>query len=94
MSATGVVTGARRRRRGHHRDRAERRVGGFGAMHVDATPPPTSADFHINEIHYDNVGTDTGEAIEIEGPAGADITGFTRRALQRQRRRALQHADR
>ena len=24
----------------------------------------------INEIHYDNTGTDTGEAIEIAGPAG------------------------
>ena len=52
------------------------------------------SDFHINEIHYDNLGTDAGEAIEIEGPAGADVTGFTRRALQRQRRRGVQHADR
>jgi len=31
----------------------------------------------INEIHYDNAGTDTGEAIEIAGPAGADLTGWT-----------------
>ncbi|HEY6179682.1 MAG TPA: Ig-like domain-containing protein, partial [Kofleriaceae bacterium] len=29
------------------------------------------------EIHYDNTGTDTGEAIEISGPAGADVTGWT-----------------
>ena len=28
------------------------------------------------EIHYDNVGTDTGEAIEVSGPAGADVTGW------------------
>src|SRR4051794_39043203 len=28
------------------------------------------------ELHYDNVGTDTGEAIEISGPAGADVTGW------------------
>jgi hypothetical protein len=27
----------------------------------------------INEIHYDNEGTDTGEAIEIFGPAGTDL---------------------
>lgn len=31
----------------------------------------------INEIHYDNVGTDSGEAIEIAGPAGTDLTGWS-----------------
>ncbi len=30
----------------------------------------------INEIHYDNVGTDTGEAIEIFGPANTDMTNW------------------
>lgn len=30
----------------------------------------------INEIHYDNDGTDTGEAIEIAGSAGTDLTGW------------------
>lgn len=30
----------------------------------------------INEIHYDNTGTDTGEAVEIAGPAGTDLTGW------------------
>ena len=30
----------------------------------------------INEIHYDNVGTDSGEAVEIAGPAGTDIGGW------------------
>jgi DNA/RNA endonuclease G (NUC1) len=44
---------------------------------VNEPPPPVDSDFHINEIHYDNAGTDTGEAIEIEGPAGADLTGFS-----------------
>jgi len=39
--------------------------------------PPGAGDFRFNEIHYDNLGTDTGEAIEIEGPAGADVTGFS-----------------
>src|SRR5258705_6094311 len=28
------------------------------------------------EIHYDNTGTDAGEAIEVSGPAGADVTGW------------------
>ena len=30
----------------------------------------------INEIHYDNTGKDTGEAIEIAGPAGTDLSGW------------------
>jgi predicted extracellular nuclease len=38
---------------------------------------PASAQVFINEIHYDNTGTDTGEAIEIAGPAGADLTGWS-----------------
>ncbi|WP_206244917.1 Calx-beta domain-containing protein [Novosphingobium terrae] len=37
---------------------------------------PTSVVF-INELHYDNVGTDIGEAIELAGPAGTDLTGWT-----------------
>ena len=31
----------------------------------------------INEIHYDNSGADTGEAIEVAGPAGTDLTGWS-----------------
>jgi hypothetical protein len=31
----------------------------------------------INEIHYDNTGTDAGEAIEIAGPAGTNLTGWS-----------------
>lgn len=31
----------------------------------------------VNEIHYDNVGTDAGEAVEIAGPAGTDLSGWT-----------------
>jgi hypothetical protein len=31
----------------------------------------------INEIHYDNTGTDTGEAVEVAGPAGTDLTGWS-----------------
>lgn len=31
----------------------------------------------INEIHYDNTGTDAGEAIEIAGPAGTDLAGWS-----------------
>lgn len=35
------------------------------------------ADVFINEFHYDNTGTDTGEFVEVAGPAGADLTGWT-----------------
>jgi len=31
----------------------------------------------INELHYDNSGGDTGEAIEIAGPAGTDLAGWS-----------------
>jgi hypothetical protein len=31
----------------------------------------------INEIHYDNVGTDTGESVEIAGAAGTSLTGYS-----------------
>ncbi len=31
----------------------------------------------INEIHYDNVGVDSGEAIEIAGPAGTNLSGWS-----------------
>jgi len=36
-----------------------------------------STSIFINEIHYDNSGTDTGEAVEIAGPAGTDLTGWS-----------------
>jgi hypothetical protein len=31
----------------------------------------------INEIHYENAGTDVGEFVEIAGPAGTDLAGWT-----------------
>lgn len=37
---------------------------------------PDSAVF-INELHYDNTGADVGEFIEVAGPAGTDLTGWT-----------------
>ncbi len=40
---------------------------------------PAAADSHIffSEIHYDNVGTDTGEAIEVTAPAEMDMSGWS-----------------
>jgi uncharacterized protein len=31
----------------------------------------------INEFHYDNTGTDAGEFVEIAGPAGTNLTGWS-----------------
>ena len=31
----------------------------------------------INEIHYDNTGGDIGEAIEVAGTAGTDLSGWS-----------------
>lgn len=47
-----------------------------GAGPVDP-PPPAGGDVHISEIHYDNDGADTGEAIEVVADAGTDLTGWT-----------------
>ncbi|WP_293990059.1 Calx-beta domain-containing protein [Sphingomonas sp.] len=41
----------------------------------DAPPPP--ANVYINEIHYDNASTDAGEAIEIAGVAGTDLSAYS-----------------
>lgn len=76
VSATGVVNALTV---GDAVIRATAANGVFGTatVHVTDPPPPPTGDFHFNEIHYDNVETDAGEAIEIEGPAGADLSGFS-----------------
>ena len=40
---------------------------------VGAAGPPV----FINEIHYDNTGSDVGEAVEVAGPAGTDLSGWS-----------------
>ena len=45
-----------------------------GAMHALLTAPPS---IRLSEVHYDNSGTDAGERIEVSGPAGASIEGYT-----------------
>ncbi|RPJ28367.1 MAG: ExeM/NucH family extracellular endonuclease [Chloroflexi bacterium] len=52
----------------------------FAARPVEAAPslfPNPSSTVFINEIHYDNAGTDAGESVEIAGPAGTDLTGWS-----------------
>ncbi len=46
-------------------------------LNDDAPPPQAPAEVFINEIHYDNSSTDVGEAVEIAGPAGTDLSGWT-----------------
>ncbi len=53
------------------------RVDGSAVLHVTAKPASTLPDIRFSEIHYDNTGTDANEAIEIEGPTGTDITGYS-----------------
>jgi hypothetical protein len=42
-----------------------------------AAPAAAQTAVFINEFHYDNTGTDSGESIEVAGPAGTDLTGWT-----------------
>ncbi len=38
---------------------------------------PLQAQVWINELHYDNDGADTGEAVEVAGAAGTNLAGWT-----------------
>ncbi|HZJ66237.1 MAG TPA: DNA/RNA non-specific endonuclease [Kofleriaceae bacterium] len=51
-------------------------VSGSASLHVNVATP-SFPDIRFTEIHYDNTGADVGEAIEIEGPAGTDLTGWS-----------------
>ena len=44
---------------------------------VEAAPPVGLPATRFSELHYDNDGVDAGEAIEIEGPAGTNLTGWS-----------------
>src|SRR5918992_122410 len=46
------------------------------ASMAPAPVPGASSTVFINEFHYDNASTDTGEFIEIAGPAGTNLTGW------------------
>jgi DNA/RNA endonuclease G (NUC1) len=47
-------------------------------LHVSAALPPVGLpDTRFSEIHYDNTGADVNEKIEIEGPAGQDLAGWS-----------------
>jgi hypothetical protein len=55
---------------------------GAGVAAVAAPPAaqavaPAGSTVFINEIHYDNTGTDAGELIEIANPTGGDLAGWS-----------------
>lgn len=54
-------------------------LGLVGAVPIGTASSVSSPDatVFISEFHYDNDGTDQGEAIEVFGPAGTDLTGWT-----------------
>lgn len=45
-------------------------------LHIDEAPPKDLPLTRFSELHYDNTGIDAGESIEIEGPAGTDLTNW------------------
>lgn len=49
----------------------------YSALLAFFVAPLSQAVLFINEIHYDNVGGDVGEAIEIAGTAGTDLSGMS-----------------
>ena len=49
----------------------------WSALAAPATFSTPMATVFINELHYDNDGGDTGEAVEIAGPAGTDLSGWS-----------------
>ncbi|HUQ83198.1 MAG TPA: DNA/RNA non-specific endonuclease [Gemmatimonadaceae bacterium] len=52
-------------------------VAGSAALHVNPASTPGLPDVRFSELHYDNFGTDAGEAIEVEGPAGTSLAGWS-----------------
>jgi endonuclease I len=52
---------------------AKRRV--FAAV-LALTPWAASAEVFINEIHYDNTGSDTGERVEVVATAGENLASY------------------
>lgn len=46
-------------------------------LFLASAAPAEAQSIFINEIHYDTQGGDSGEAVEIAGPAGTDLSGWS-----------------
>lgn len=76
VSETGVVVGAGTGEATITAAHAE--IEGQATVTVTAvSAPPGNPELWISEIHYDNAGVDSGEAIEVEGKAGANLAGWS-----------------
>ncbi|HEY0306137.1 MAG TPA: Ig-like domain-containing protein, partial [Longimicrobiales bacterium] len=77
VSSVGLATGAGD---GTVAIRATSTNGVAGSASLEVTgatpPPPPLPAVRFSELHYDNFGDDQGESIEIEGPAGTNLTGW------------------
>ena len=47
------------------------------AMLVVGAAPASAQAVFVNEVHYDNVGGDRDEGIELAGPAGTDLSSYS-----------------
>ena len=72
-AATGVATGISQ---GIAQIVATAASGAADTASLTVRPPIVVPVTRISEIHYDNSGTDAGEAIEIEGPANQNLAGW------------------
>lgn len=56
-------------------------VAGLALVPLAAAPaaavPGTESSVFVNELHYDNASIDAGEFIEVAGPAGTDLAGWS-----------------
>src|SRR2546430_15498201 len=52
----------------------------LGDVNIESLPA-----VRFSEIHYDNTGTDAGEAIEVSGPAGMGCNGWKSFLYKRKR---------
>jgi len=75
VNATGLATGAAAGTTTIIATAANNVAGSASITVTGGAPIPT--DVHITEIHYDNVGTDADEKIEVEGPAGTSLAGWS-----------------
>jgi DNA/RNA endonuclease G (NUC1) len=74
VSTTGLVTGATV---GTATIKATAPNGIVGSTDVTVSQPaPSAGHVRVSEFHYDNVGTDADEKIELEGDAGGSLTGW------------------
>lgn len=52
-------------------------VTGSATVTVNAPTGGSATNVRVTEVHYDNDGTDAGEAIELEGDAGGSLAGWS-----------------